>query len=276
MNGSVQTLEFEAFKIHIYTAPSEYFRTNSTILELSDRLIVIDGQMFRQFAREVGDVIEGLSKRIDRFILSHNHPDHYAGFEHLTKRFPGVQLAALPSIRDYLVEKGTQVLAVRRSLFGDEVASQIVIPDATIVPGKLVIAGVQFVFQQYDDTESEHTLAIILPDLGVALVADMVGGVSDHLFTVQPNFDAWETAVNMLRADVARYGIKTIVVGHGDPISPAALPANIEYLEAVKKAYATAATSDDFVAAVTASQPDRSPKEWLDWSGQMLYGHVAP
>lgn len=35
-------------------------------------------------------------------------------------------------------------------------------------------------------------------------------------------------------------------------------------------------TSEDYVAAVGERLPDRGPQAWLDWTGQLLYGHVAP
>jgi glyoxylase-like metal-dependent hydrolase (beta-lactamase superfamily II) len=276
MDGTVQTLDLTDLKIHIYTPPEDGFRVNSTIFELADRLIVVDGQIFQRFAREVADVIDGLDKPIDRFVLTHNHPDHYSGFEHLTQRFPGVQLAALPSVRDYLVRTGQQVLDVRRGIFGAEIAASPVVPDAVIIPGELVISGVRFLFQQFDDAEAEYTLTITLPDHGVALVSDLVGGAGDHLFTVQPHFDAWIAVLEKIRGDVARFGLTTLVVGHGAPVGPETLPANIEYLKVAKKAYDSSAKADDFVAAMTSALPERSPDAWLNWSSQMLYGHVAP
>jgi glyoxylase-like metal-dependent hydrolase (beta-lactamase superfamily II) len=276
MNGTVQTLDLTDLKIHIYTPPEDGFRVNSTIFELADRLIVVDGQIFSRYASEVGDVIDGLGKPIDRFVLTHNHPDHYSGFEHLTQRFPGVQLAALPSVRDYLERTGTQVLDVRRAIFGAEIASKVVVPDAVIVPGELVISGVRFLFRQFDDAEAEYTLTITLPDHGVALVSDLVGGAGDHLFTVQPHFDGWTAVLEQIRLDVAKFGLKTLIVGHGAPVGPEALPANIEYLRVAKSAYDASSKADDFVAAVAANLPERTPDAWLNWSSQMLYGHVAP
>ena len=59
-------------------------------------------------------------------------------------------------------------------------------------------------------------------------------------------------------------------------IGPELLPANLEYLAAAKKAHATSGKAEEFVAAVSASQPERTTDMWLNWSSQMLYGHVAP
>jgi glyoxylase-like metal-dependent hydrolase (beta-lactamase superfamily II) len=276
MDGIVQTISLEGLKVHVYTPPDESLLVNSTIFELADRLVVVDGQIFQSFAREVGDFIDSLHKPIDRFVLTHNHPDHYSGFQHLTERYPGVQLASLPAVRDYVARMGQQVLDLRRSLFGDEVASRVVVPDAVIVPGELVISGVRFLFQEFEDAEADHTLTITLPDHGVVLVADLLASEQHHLFTVTPHFDEWIAAVHKIRADVARFGIKTIIVGHGTPVGPEVLPANLEYLETAKKAHAASGKAEGFVAAVTASLPERTPDMWLNWSSQMLYGHVAP
>ena len=276
MDGTVTTFEAPGVRVHVYTAPVDYFADNTIILDLADRLIVVDGQMFQPFATEAADVIAGLAKPIDRFVLTHDHPDHYSGFATLTARFPGVQLAALPSVRQSLLAKGDAVLAVRRGLFGEGVAEHAVIPDATIVPGELTIAGQRFVFAEFDNTESEHTLVIYLPDAHLALLADMVAGPEEHLFTLQPNFDAWEAAIERIRGDIARFGITTIVPGHGGPLTPAVLPANIAYLRAAKQAFTTSGTSGEFKDALSAALPGRGPQAWLDWTGQQLYGHVAP
>jgi glyoxylase-like metal-dependent hydrolase (beta-lactamase superfamily II) len=276
MDGTVQAINLEGLKVHVYTPPDESLLVNSTVFELADRLIVVDGQIFQKFAREVGDLIDTLHKPIDRFVLTHNHPDHYSGFQHLSERYPGVQLAALQSVRDYVDRMGQQVLDLRRSLFGDEVASRVVVPDAVIVPGELVISGVRFLFQEFEDAEADHSLTITLPDHGIVLVADLLASQQHHLFTVSPHFDEWIAAVNKIRADVAKFGIKTIIVGHGTPVGPEVLPANLEYLEAAKKAHATSGKAEEFVAAVSASLPERTPDMWLNWSSQMLYGHVAP
>lgn len=276
MDGAVQTITLDGLKVHVYTPPDESLLVNSTIFELADRLIVVDGQIFQRFAREVAGFIETLGKPVDRFVLTHNHPDHYSGFQTLTERFPGVQLAALPAVRDYVARMGQQVLDLRRSLFGDEIASRVVVPDATVVPGELVISSVRFLFQEFTDAEADHTLTITLPDHGVVLVGDLLASEQHHLFTVSPHFDEWIAVVNQIRADVSRYGIKTIIVGHGTPVGPEVLPANLEYLATAKRAHAASGKAEEWVAAMSASLPERAPDVWLNWSSQMLYGHVAP
>jgi hypothetical protein len=43
-----------------------------------------------------------------------------------------------------------------------------------------------------------------------------------------------------------------------------------------KQAHAASGKAEEFVAAVRGRLPERTPEMWLNWSSQMLYGHVAP
>ena len=276
MQGTITTVQAGDIAVHIYRAPVEALSVNTIVLELSDRLLVVDGQMFQRYAAEAADMIASIPKPIDRFLLTHDHPDHYSGFTTLTSRFPGVQLAALPSVRESLLSISDEVLAVRRGFLGDDVAEHAVLPDAVVLPGELVIAGQRFVFAEFDDAESDHTLVVYLPDAHLALVGDLLGGDSEHLFTLRPNFDQWVAALHRIRGDVARYGIATILPGHGAVLTPAVIPAKLAYLATAKRAFAGSGTSDEFAAAMTAALPEYGPQAYLDWSGAQLYGHVAP
>ncbi|HEX4832463.1 MAG TPA: MBL fold metallo-hydrolase [Trebonia sp.] len=221
MNGTITTIDLSGLKVHVYTPPDESLLVNSTVFELADRLIVVDGQIFQRFAREAGDLIDTLGKPVDRFILTHNHPDHYSGFQHLAGRYPGVRLAALPRVRAYLATTGQRVLDRRRALFGDEVASRVVVPDADIVPGEVVISGVRFLFQEFTDAEADDSLTITLPDHGVALVNDLLASPEHHLLTVSPHFDEWIAVLGKIRPTCPATGSRrSSSAGVGDQVHP--------------------------------------------------------
>ena len=104
--GDVRTLELPGLAVHVFTASEENYLVNSVIYELPDQLVVVDAQMFVPDAEDFAEVIERLGKPVTRFILSHNHPDHFSGFEVLCGRFPGVPLAALPGVTEYVATLG--------------------------------------------------------------------------------------------------------------------------------------------------------------------------
>lgn len=114
MEGETTSLDLSDLTVHVFTASEENFLINSVAFELAEELLVVDAQMFVPDARAFADMIEGLGKPVTQFFLSHNHPDHFLGFEVLCERFPGVSIAALPGVIAYIDELGEQVVANRK------------------------------------------------------------------------------------------------------------------------------------------------------------------
>src|SRR3954471_7857734 len=100
MNGEVTSLDLSDLTVHVFTASEENFLINSVVFELPEELLVVDAQMFVPDSRAFADLIDGIGKPVTQFLLSHNHPDHFLGFETLLERFPGVPLAALPGVTE--------------------------------------------------------------------------------------------------------------------------------------------------------------------------------
>ena len=272
--GSVNALDLGDVSVHTYTAPDDGFNVNTTIFELDDRLVVVDAQLVRMFAAEAADLIKELGKPVDRFILTHNHADHYSGFATLTERFPGVQVAALPSVRDWIGKYADGALAKRRELFGDHFGAPVV-PDALLVPGYVDIAGVRFEFAEVRDAESEFATTIALPEHEAIAVVDLVGEPQRHLFTTRGNFDNWIAELERLRRRTAEEGYRHLLIGHGGPAGPEVVPSAIAYLSAAKEAFANSTTPEEYRAEVTRLMPERVPESYLEWSSMQLFGIVA-
>src|SRR5579871_5565380 len=210
--GELSTIELADVRVHVFTASEENFLINSLIYELADQLVVVDAQMFVPDARAFADAIEALGKPVTRFVLSHNHPDHYLGFEVLCERFPGVPLAALPRATRYVAELGPLVVAARKAEMGELVASRAVVPDTELVEGAETIGGVRFVFNGYDDAEAESQVVIHLPDQGASAVFDLACRAEHHCFTVLPEFDHWVSVLEDVRS--ASGGARHLLIGH--------------------------------------------------------------
>ena len=163
----MRVLELSDVRVHVFTASEENYLINSLIYELAGELLVVDAQMFVPDAEAFADAIEALDKPVTRFVLSHNHPDHYLGFAVLCDRFPGVPVAALPRAIEYVAQLGPLVVAARKAEMGELVASRAVVPDTELRTGGETIGGVRFVFEGYDDAEAESQVVIHLPDQGV-------------------------------------------------------------------------------------------------------------
>ena len=274
MAAALTTLERPGVTFHVFTASEDNYLINSLICELPEELLVVDAQMFLPDAEDFADVIEGLRKPVTRFVLSHNHPDHFSGFEVLCRRFPGVPLAALRGVIDYVETLGPEVISARRAEMGSLVASRAVVPDTEQLPGEEVIGGVRFVFEGYDDAEAESQLVIHMPDQRVSAVFDLACRAEDHCFTVRPSFDHWLEVL----AEVGRGagGAEVLIVGHGAPTDLGALDATAEYVRVAKEVYAEADCHEDFAARMKARFPQRGQAKWIDLSAMLLYRVIYP
>ena len=274
MRGEVTSLDLSDLTVHVHTAPAENYMINSVIFELADELLVVDAQMFLSDASEFADLIEGIGKPVRQFILSHNHPDHFSGFEVICSRFPDVPLAALPGVTDYVATLGPEVIAARRAEMGPLVASTAVVPTTELTVGEQTIGGVRFVFEGFDDAEAESQVVIHLPDHQTAAVFDLACRAEHHCFTVRPSFDHWIEIMRQLQG--ATTDVRHLIVGHGVPTDVGALDATIEYLRVAKEVYADVAGPEEYAAALKWRFPERSEGKWIDLSALLLYRVIYP
>lgn len=273
MEGSVRVLERDAARVHTYTAPEEGFLVNTHVIETDKRLVVVDGQLFMPYATEVADYIGRLEKPVERFILTHVHPDHYSGFQVLTERFPA-PLYALGEVKDYVDRNAPEVLRTRREILGDGVAERAPRITDVLPIGEETIDGLTHGFEHVADAESEHQLVIDLPELGAIAPIDVVMPNEYHMFTGRPFFDHWTEVLRGLqrRAD----GSEHLLVGHGGPTDPSAIDGNIAYLAEAKAIHAEAADHEEYARLLKERFPARSQEGFADVSGTLLYGVLNP
>ncbi len=86
--GVVTVKEIGTTNIHSYTSPQDGLFVNTHIIEDADSLVVIDGQFFLDYAREVADYIDELGKPVERFVLSHIHPTTGSALRSSSPGFP--------------------------------------------------------------------------------------------------------------------------------------------------------------------------------------------
>ena len=273
MEGNVRVFESGAARVHTYTAPDGGFIVNTHVVETDNRLVVIDGQLLLPYATEVADYIERLGKPVERFILSHVHPDHYSGFQVLTERFPA-PLYALEEVKDYVDRNAPAVLRTRREIIGDGVAEQAPGISRVLPVGEETIDGLTYGFEHVADAESEHQLMISLPQLAAIAPIDVVMPNEYHLFTVRPFFDHWTEILRGLQRRAE--GSEHLIVGHGAATDPSAIDGNIAYLAEAKGVHGEASDNEEYARLLKERFPARSQQIFADVSGMSLYGVLNP
>ncbi|MBU6357904.1 MAG: MBL fold metallo-hydrolase [Rhodospirillales bacterium] len=271
-NGHVTIHDRGNVCVHDYQAPQDGLRVHSLIVEGPTRVVLFDAQFLLDYATEVADYIDALAKPLDRIILSHGHPDHWSGLEVISKRFPGVEIATLPAVRDYIVANGQEIMTARQTVFGTRVAAGPVLPTTTIAPGKLEIDGVRYVFEAHDEGESQHQLVVTLPDQAILMAFDLIFPANVHTFTVAAYFDHWIAILN----DLASRPFETLLVGHAGPARRTDIQSTIAYLETARDVYGTTDKAEEYATRMKAAFPDLSETGWIDFASLMLYGIIDP
>jgi hypothetical protein len=164
LKGQVVVSRISDIRIRTYVSPQDGWLVNTQIVEGPEKLVIFDAQLLNPYATETAVYAASLGKPVDCIIVSHGHPDHWAGLEVLAERFPGAAILALPAVAASIRTRGDSILGSLRPAFGDRVARKTTVPAGTLAPGEQTIAGVEFEFREFLDAESEVQLLALMPE----------------------------------------------------------------------------------------------------------------
>ena len=208
-------------KIHTYVAPYKDFGNATHIIEGPTHLILVDSQYLKKYAKEFRKIADALKKPIAGILLSHNHPDHIMG---LAAAFKDVPVYALPSLIKFLKENKKGMIAENKKTMGNKIANDIIIPQYVLNTGDIRIDGNLFKYSKVNNAESEETLVIELPELGVLIPQDLVSS-GMHLWLTK-DMNHWKKVLRRFKKNKSTL----ILSGHGFPVSPFHYDFLINYL----------------------------------------------
>lgn len=221
LGATLVTYEFPGknVKIHTYMSPYEVFADSTHIIETDNNLVLIDSQYLKDYAKEFRAIGDSLHKPIAGVIISHGHPDHVFG---LDAAFKDVPVYALPGVINSLTQRREYMIKENKKTLGDKIADDVLIPQYPLNLGEIRVDGLLYKYSKYTNAESDETLVIELPELGVFIPQDLVSsGV--HLWLTK-DIKHW---INILK-ELPKYPL--ILGGHGLPVGPEAYDFLIEYL----------------------------------------------
>ncbi|MFV1564814.1 MULTISPECIES: MBL fold metallo-hydrolase [Phaeobacter] len=235
--GTVHGFAKGGVTFHTYVSPAMTVNVTSHVVEFEDQLLVVDSTFMPPTAQEVSALIASTGKPVGQAIISHEHPDHWAG----AAMIEGVTFNTLPEIREGLrpEAEGGQFGTPKNVLDGGD-----------ITPGVTEMSGVPVDFRHYRDNEAPHMLVAVLPEQKVAIVQDLV--YNGIFFAPGVDRANWIATLEEMRDDPA---FETLLVGHGLPTSRGELDTAIAYIKVLDDAMTNAATPDDAIAQIKAVYP---------------------
>lgn len=229
------------------------FPVNAYLVETPNGIVAVDSLLTVSDARALRSRLDERGKPLLAVLVTHAHPDHYAG---LTELVAGddVPILATRGVVDVIRRDDSVKDAILGPMFGDEWPRERTFPNRTVEDGETVtFDDVRFRVVDLGPGESPHDSIWILDgDEPRAFVGDVVYNRM-HGYLADGHYEAWLRNLDRVRAMFTPEA--TFYVGHGDTASPALLDWQAGYirtfLDAVEAAARTGQDADTAAQSVT-------------------------
>jgi glyoxylase-like metal-dependent hydrolase (beta-lactamase superfamily II) len=225
--------------VHSYLAPWAGRYASSHLLELPDRLVLVDLPLLAAHTAEVLARVADLAKPLAEVFVTEDGADHVAGTALLE-----LPVTATAGIRQRVARHGRDAVeaAYREARIGQPVTGRGPHVDRAARPGPALIGDVAVVLHRFGPASAPEHLVLELPDDGLLVTGDLVGnGVHPRLDRRRPA--RWTAALRWLRGRSPA----VVLPGHGRPGGPELIDGMLRYLEVAQ--FVLAGADDDAAEA---------------------------
>jgi glyoxylase-like metal-dependent hydrolase (beta-lactamase superfamily II) len=236
---------------------------NAYLVETAAGVVAVDSLLTVSDCRAMRDALERLGKPLLAVLVTHSHPDHYAGLAQLVAG-DEVPIIAVQGVIDTITRDDALKDSIVGSMFGDEWPNNRIFPNTPIADGESVtVDDVQFTVIDLGPSESPHDSVWILgADAKTIFLGDQIYD-HKHCYLADGFYREWLANIEALRhrfpADATFY------IGHGGPVGNEMWSWQRGYIETFIAAVGDADWSDQAQAqaAVIARMKDYEPSEEL-------------
>jgi glyoxylase-like metal-dependent hydrolase (beta-lactamase superfamily II) len=200
---------------------------NSYLVETKGSIVVVDGMLTVSDARAVRAHIDERKKPLAGLIVTHAHPDHYAGAHEILRGLGDVPILATRAVKAAIERDDETKNGIVGPMMGDEWPSQRRFPDR-VVESEAELGDTSFRVRDLGPGESPADSLWLLDERHV-FVGDLVyNGM--HAYLADGYYGDWLARLDELASSTARDA--TLYVGHGEPAGVELFAAQKRYVEA--------------------------------------------
>jgi glyoxylase-like metal-dependent hydrolase (beta-lactamase superfamily II) len=200
---------------------------NSFLVHGPDGVVVVDGMLTVSDAALVRRAIDDTGLPVAGVVVTHPHPDHYAGLAQMIES-DDVAIVATNAV-DVIIRRDDQLKdEVVGPMMGDEWPTTRVFPNRTVDDGDEVrLGGLTLSVRELGPGES-HVDSLWLLDESTIFAGDVAyNGM--HAYLADGRWREWLASLDRLDADLA--DDVTLYVGHGPPGGKSLLAGQRRYIE---------------------------------------------
>ncbi len=202
--------------IHRFPANPEGAFVNAYVVETATGVVAVDGLLQVSAAREMRAGIERLGKPLLAALVTHSHPDHYAGLGEIVAG-ADVPIYAAQGVIDTITADDALKDQIIGPMFGQDWPADRVFPNTPVADGdSLVFDDVTFTVIDLGPSESPHDGPWILgTDERIVFLGDQIYD-HRHCFLADGFYEQWLENIEKLRA---RFPSDAVLhIGHGGPV----------------------------------------------------------
>lgn len=219
--------------IHTYQSPPTGFFVNAYLVETPAGVVVVDGTLTVSDSRAVRAKLEATGKPLLAVLVTHPHPDHYAGVAGVVAG-DNVPVVAAASVDQIIRRDDAAKEQVIGGLLGAEWPADRLFPNQTLADGESVTFGdVEFTLRDTGEGESgadTYWTASALP--GVVFTGDLIYPFLDA-YNADGFSGRWLAKLDRLESELG--GTALLYPGHGGVATPAAFAWQRRYLERLRE-----------------------------------------
>ncbi|MFZ5891092.1 MAG: MBL fold metallo-hydrolase [Myxococcota bacterium] len=198
---------------------------NSYLVESKDSLVVVDGMLTLHDAQAVRRHIDERQKPLRGLIVTHAHPDHYAGAAEILQGQPNVPILATEPVAKMIERDDATKDRIIAPMIGAEWPQQRRFPNR-IVSDRVELGDLVFAVRDLGPGESPADSLWSLNERTL-FVGDLVyNGM--HAYLADGFHQEWLATLDKLERELDP--AVTLYVGHGEPTGKAAIAAQKEYI----------------------------------------------
>jgi glyoxylase-like metal-dependent hydrolase (beta-lactamase superfamily II) len=262
-------------RIHRFPVQAEGAVVNAYLIETESGVVAVDGLLTVSAAKEMRAALDRLGKPLHAALVTHSHPDHYAGLGEIVAG-SDVPIVAPQGVIDTIQGDDAMKDQIVGPMFGDEWPRTRVFPNTPIGDGEsMTFDGVEFTVIDLGPSESPHDSPWILgTDTKTVFLGDQIYD-HKHCYLADGFYVEWLTNIEKLRVlfpdDAVFY------LGHGGPVGRDMWDWQRGYIELFLDAVSNADWSvpERAKATVVARMKEYEPSEELQFLMELSIEPVA-
>jgi glyoxylase-like metal-dependent hydrolase (beta-lactamase superfamily II) len=222
---------------------------NAYLVETASGVVAVDGLLQVSAAKEMRAGLDALGKPLLAALVTHSHPDHYAGLREVVAG-ADVPIYAPQGVIDTITADDALKDQIVGPFFGDDWPANRVFPNTAIADGESVsFDEVTFTVIDLGPSESPHDSPWVLGgDEKIVFLGDQIYD-HKHCYLADGFYAAWLANIETLRTRFPEDAV--FYIGHGGPVGPEMWDRQRGYIELFVEAVSSADWSDPVRAKAT-------------------------